>query len=102
MKLVQLPVHHVVQDPVCGMTVDPATAAGHVDYQGQTYYFCNAFCLKQFEANPSRYLSPGKNTAAPAPQSKQVEYTCPMHPEVVRSGPGTCPDRKSTRLNSSH
>ena len=91
MKLEQLPVHHVVQDPVCGMSVDPASAAGHVDYQGQTYYFCNSSCLRAFEANPAQYLSPGKKPAASAPKNKQVEYTCPMHPEIVRSSPGACP-----------
>src|SRR2546422_8543613 len=87
MKLVELPVHHVVQDPVCGMSVDPATAAGHVDYQGETYYFCNAACLTAFQTNPGRYVSPEQNTAAAAAPSSQVEYTCPMHPEVVRNGP---------------
>jgi Cu+-exporting ATPase len=91
MKLEQAPVHHLVQDPVCGMAVDPATAAGHVEYRGETYYFCNTGCLKQFQANPARYLSPQPDTAASAPQDKQVQYTCPMHPEIIRSAPGACP-----------
>src|SRR5712691_368554 len=83
------PFHQVVQDPVCGMAVDPSSAAGRVDYQGQTYYFCNAGCRTAFEADPERYLAPAQNT--PAHQSQQVEYTCPMHPEIVRNGPGACP-----------
>src|SRR5260221_13279848 len=91
MKLVQFRVHQVVQDPVCGMAVDPSSAAGRVDYQGQTYYFCNVGCQTAFEANPERYLAPIQKTPAPAPQSQQVEYTCPMHPEIVRNGPGACP-----------
>jgi Cu+-exporting ATPase len=91
-KLVQLlPAHHVVQDPVCGMAVDPANSAWHVDYEGQTYYFCNASCLTEFQANPGRYLSRKQHPAAPAPPTNQVEYTCPMHPEIVRDGPGACP-----------
>src|SRR5437879_3116880 len=89
MKLVHFPVRQVLQDPVCGMAVDPVTAAGHVDYQGQTYYFCNPGCLTEFQANPERYLSPAPSP--PAPHSQHVEYTCPMHPEIVRSGPGSCP-----------
>ena len=73
MKLVQLPVHRVVQDPVCGMSVDPAHAAASVDYQGKAYYFCHPGCLNEFQTNPAQYLSPEPKTAAPAPQSKQVE-----------------------------
>jgi Cu+-exporting ATPase len=88
MKLVQFPVHQVVQDPVCGMAVDPANAAGKVDYQGQTYYFCNVSCRTAFQANPERYLSPQDHSAPP---SEPVEYTCPMHPEIVNNGPGACP-----------
>ena len=50
-----------MKDPVCGMDVDPATAAGHAEFQGTTYYFCSARCQARFEAEPSLYL-----TAAPA------------------------------------
>src|SRR6266536_1831205 len=88
MKLEQIQVHHDVTDPVCGMVVDPATAAGHVDYQGETYYFCHPSCAKKFQENPGQYLTSGP---APAPTGKQAEYTCPMHPEIVRSEPGSCP-----------
>src|SRR5438128_892225 len=91
MKLEQLPVYRGVRDPVCGMFVDPASAAGHVDYQGKTYYFCNPSCEKRFEAAPEQYLAPEPRQAAPATQDEQVEYTCPMHPEIVRNQPGACP-----------
>src|SRR3954470_2231675 len=81
-------------DPVCGMTVDPATArASHV-HDGQTYYFCCTHCLDKFRADPQRYLgrSPGgeapPTTEAPAPGTV---YTCPMHPEVRQDHPGACP-----------
>ena len=44
-------------DPVCGMTVDPTTAAGHYDYQGNKYYFCAVSCLDKFKADPERFLN---------------------------------------------
>src|SRR5215472_5949543 len=43
-------------DPICGMTVDPATAAGSHEYNGQRFYFCGLSCLEQFRANPERAL----------------------------------------------
>jgi Cu+-exporting ATPase len=74
-------------DPVCGMTVDPATAAGHVDYQGKTYHFCSQHCVHAFKADPQKFL--GKE-AAPAPVKEGAQYTCPMHSEIVQLGPGSC------------
>lgn len=44
------------KDPVCGMDVDPATAAGTSEYKGQTYYFCSPGCKKAFDANPEKYV----------------------------------------------
>jgi Cu+-exporting ATPase len=74
-------------DPVCGMRVDPKTAAGRHVHGGQSYYFCNPHCLERFRANPENYLRP-----APAPLAAvAADYVCPMHPEVVQSGPGSCP-----------
>ncbi len=77
-------------DPVCGMKVDPATAAGKADYSGKTYYFCSQHCLKSFQADPQKFLK-----AKEAPKEKEekpgAKYTCPMHPEVVQIGPGPCP-----------
>jgi Cu+-exporting ATPase len=78
-----------VKDPVCGMDVNPATAAGSFVYQGQTYYFCAKSCLTKFQADPLKYLSP--KPAIPAANAKDIEYTCPMDPEVVQMGPGNCP-----------
>ncbi len=74
-------------DPVCGMTVNPATAAGKHEYSGKTYYFCSTHCLHKFSADPESALHP--KPKAPAPTD--VEYTCPMHPEVIQIGPGSCP-----------
>ena len=76
-------------DPVCGMTVDPATAAGHVDYKGTTYHFCSQHCAHRFEADPEKFLG-GKARPAP-PLHAAAKYTCPMHPEIVQTGPGSCP-----------
>ena len=80
-----------VLDPVCGMTIDPADAVGTADYHGQTYHFCSDSCLAQFRANPASFVGPDKNAAAVASADPEAEYTCPMHPEVRQTGPGSCP-----------
>src|SRR5689334_1675959 len=71
------------------MEVTPASAAGSFTYQGETYYFCAKSCLAKFQADPLKYLAP--KPAVPDQHAKDIEYTCPMHPEVVQIGPGTCP-----------
>jgi P-type Cu+ transporter len=43
-------------DPVCGMEVDPDTAAGSFEYQGTTYYFCSKGCLEDFSEDPESFL----------------------------------------------
>jgi Cu+-exporting ATPase len=85
------------RDPVCGMTVNPAKAAGSSEHRGHTYYFCGAGCLAKFTAEPDHYLRP-LVVVAPLPTKPNarpvehtVEYTCPMHPEVRQMGPGACP-----------
>ncbi|HSA88747.1 MAG TPA: heavy metal translocating P-type ATPase [Burkholderiales bacterium] len=77
-------------DPVCGMTVEPAKAAGSFDHQGKTYFFCSKHCLAKFKADPAKYAGAGKS-AAPIPAPAGAKYTCPMHPEIVQVGPGSCP-----------
>jgi Cu+-exporting ATPase len=82
-------------DPVCGMTVEPATARATAEHQGKTYYFCCPSCKARFEAEPERYLQdkeqpPTPRNDEPLPGGK-VEYTCPMHPEIVQDHPGSCP-----------
>src|SRR3990167_8569987 len=82
------------KDPVCGMSVDPARAAGEHQHQGRTYYFCSRHCLEKFRAHPASYLGGAVvqlMPAAPAPAVEGAVYTCPMHPEVVQSQPGACP-----------
>src|SRR5260370_21160084 len=75
------------RDPVCGMAIDPASATHRSEYAGHTYYFCSNRCRKRFKAEPARYLTP----ATPVPARGEVLWTCPMHPQVQRAGPGSCP-----------
>jgi Cu+-exporting ATPase len=77
-----------VKDPVCGMTVDPATAKHRAEHDGHTYHFCAARCREKFVADPSAYL---EEKAAPVAAPAGTIYTCPMHPEVQQVGPGDCP-----------
>ena len=87
------------KDPVCGMMVDPQKAAGKVEHAGKTYYFCSERCAERFRNEPEKFLAaPGtagmEHKTAPVAGlagSKNVRYTCPMHPEIVQIGPGTCP-----------
>ncbi len=81
------------RDPVCGMTVKPTTAHRHT-HEGHEVLFCSAKCKDKFIADPSKY--DGKTTGAPslpavAPVPAGTEYTCPMHPDIVRTAPGSCP-----------
>jgi Cu+-exporting ATPase len=80
-------------DPVCGMTVNPATAAGSFSYQGTTYYFCCQGCLAKFRADPARYLAPApsKQTVPAATAAPGMKYVCPMCPEVLEEKPVPCP-----------
>jgi len=82
-------------DPVCGMTVDPEHAAGSVEYQGKTYYFCSTHCVHRFRENPEAFLNKQAVQAVgitrQPPAKPDQKYTCPMHPEIIRDGPGSCP-----------
>ena len=80
-----------VLDPVCGMTISPDDAVGHVDYKGQTYYFCSQSCLEQFRATPADFLGERPPATPPTAADMEREYTCPMDPEVRQKGPGACP-----------
>lgn len=88
-------------DPVCGMTVNPAQAAASYEYEGTRYYFCAAICATRFKSNPQRYLVKSLDSQSPEMDFTKVKsesqatkgglYTCPMDPEIVQEGPGTCP-----------
>jgi Cu+-exporting ATPase len=91
----------VSKDPVCGMNVDPDRAAGSVDHDGRTYHFCSQHCVQKFQADPGRYVADGQlaqqrprsagEAAAPSARARGTTYTCPMHPEIIRDRPGSCP-----------
>ena len=104
----QLSASGTVLDPVCGMEISRQDAVGSYVYEGQEYFFCTPFCLENFRANPSQYLSPSRTHAAFAETSSgrarflaplgmtssagtKPIYTCAMDPEVRQQGPGTCP-----------
>lgn len=88
------PTEGVQVDPVCGMAVHPESAAGSSVHEGRTYYFCSTGCLAKFRQDPAAFLiPPAQRIARPTavPSGSNVEYICPMDPEVVSTEPGACP-----------
>ena len=88
-----MPAPATVVDPVCGMSVDPATTAHHAEHAGRAYAFCSDGCRARFIADPGHYLAgeaAPPPAGAPAPAAGVI-YTCPMHPQVRHLGPGACP-----------
>jgi len=111
----------VERDPVCGMNVTPERAVASAEFGGKKYFFCAKSCAAKFERDPNKYLTaqmlegmhgtghsargglisiggmaPPQKTAsktnrAASDEAKRTRYTCPMHPEVVQIGPGSCP-----------
>jgi Cu+-exporting ATPase len=89
----------LVRDPVCGVNVDTRTAVHKLRLDDATYYFCSSRCLEKFGAAPDHYLNPPEHDRAvqkPAmgalPEAAQgTIWTCPMHPQIRRNGPGQCP-----------
>jgi Cu+-exporting ATPase len=102
------------KDPVCGMSVDPATTSRWHEYRGKTYYFCGQRCLERFAQDPEQYFTKQADShtsheharheqshssviaarhepMTPPAGSQAGAYTCPMHPEIVRDRPGSCP-----------
>lgn len=77
-------------DPVCGMSVKLGTGKPQLTHDGQTYHFCSTKCHDRFEADPFFYLS-GRAKERPKAAAKGALYTCPMDPEIIQEGPGTCP-----------
>lgn len=79
-----------VIDPVCGMTVKLDAGKPFFEYKDDQFHFCSSSCHNKFEKDPYFYLSGNKaNKKQSAP--KNTQYTCPMDPEIVQEGPGTCP-----------
>ena len=88
------------KDPVCGMMVDPGSPAGKVEYEGKTHFFCSTRCAERFKREPEKFLAApdraemepyAATNGAAGSAAVKVRYTCPMHPEIIQSGPGTCP-----------
>ncbi|MFL5264979.1 MAG: HAD-IC family P-type ATPase, partial [Stellaceae bacterium] len=79
------------RDPVCGMPVAPASAKHRSEHAGHTYYFCSSRCHEKFEAEPARYVTPAA-PERPRPSAQEGGlWTCPMHPQIQRKEPGSCP-----------
>ncbi len=110
LPILQGPPKH--KDPVCGMMVAAEKAAAKLEHAGKTYYFCSKSCTERFSRDPEKFLvapgtaemdhgsaSPGhrgmEHAGATAPvaalEERKIRYTCPMHPEIIRFGPGSCP-----------
>src|SRR5437773_2383659 len=109
LPILQGPAKH--KDPVRGMTVASEKAAGKVEHGGKTYYFCSKRCAERFSDEPEKFLAApqtGGMEHSPAPaehgamqhtgadasrtaDEKKVRYTCPMHPQIIQIGPGSCP-----------
>ena len=87
------PAASLVIDPVCGMKVDPAITEHLVEYEGVNHYFCSAGCKAKFVEDPSQYLDRSTNAVATNPPAvaEGTIWTCPMHPQIRRMGPGSCP-----------
>jgi Cu+-exporting ATPase len=96
----------LAKDPVCGMSVDPATAKHKADHAGESFYFCSAGCRGKFVADPARFLAEPTDAPAstvhehahhatsapsPSPAPAGAIYTCPMHPQIRQDHPGACP-----------
>ena len=75
-------------DPVCGMQFERSTAVHMLKHGGEKVYFCSERCQSKFEAEPEAYLG---HRPAPEPMPEGTQYTCPMHPEIIRDAPGDCP-----------
>ena len=101
---------HSTTDPVCGMSVNPATAKFAVEHEGKKFYFCGRSCAEKFELDPAKYLNKSSGPVAPdgmsaatnvapgpevrGPRSEaqpQTFYVCPMCPEVRETKPVPCP-----------
>ncbi|MXN63628.1 heavy metal translocating P-type ATPase [Stappia sp. GBMRC 2046] len=79
---------HSVTDPVCGMKVTPGEDTPSRDHAGHRYFFCSQRCHDRFVEDPRKYLG---DRPEPEPMPSGTKYTCPMHPEIIRDEPGSCP-----------
>jgi Cu+-exporting ATPase len=81
-----------VKDPVCGMDVSPSTAKDFSIYEGIQFYFCSKKCKAKFDVDPKQYVAAKvSHHRKPDENLNEVEYTCPMHSQIRKKGPGSCP-----------
>jgi P-type Cu+ transporter len=85
---IDAPGEPTARDYVCGMNVNPLTAAHRVEHAGGSYFFCSAGCRGKFLASPGTYLS--AKTKGATPQMHGAIYTCPMHPQIRQTQAGAC------------
>ena len=82
----------MVRDPVCGMEVDTRNAAHKLSVGDATYYCCSTRCLQKFKAHPEHYMNPSATDLTEGGGTPEgTIWTCPMHPQIRRNGPGQCP-----------
>jgi len=89
-KAATVPVDGKVKDIVCGMTVALDKGKPSLKYKGDEFHFCSNGCHGKFERDPYFYLS-GNKARKKKSAPKNAMYTCPMDPEIIQEGPGTCP-----------
>ncbi|TFB11784.1 heavy metal translocating P-type ATPase [Candidatus Marinimicrobia bacterium MT.SAG.3] len=94
----------MVIDPVCHMNIEPENAAGKSEHNGKTVYFCSEYCKETFDKDPEKYpLEDAVHQQAEHDAGHEhhdhnhhesdtkVIYVCPMHPEIKKMGPDSCP-----------
>jgi Cu+-exporting ATPase len=84
----------LTKDPVCGMEVNPSDTEFRYSLENVDYYFCSIHCLESFQKEPEKFIAPSlskENSKPAASADNKKEYTCPMHPEILQLGPGSCP-----------
>ncbi len=93
----EMPTHHdapatgpTAIDPVCGMTVSLKPDSRTENFGGKDFHFCSGKCQTKFKADPWFYAS-GRASEQKKAVPANVQYSCPMHPEIVRDAPGSCP-----------
>ena len=79
-----------VVDPVCEMRVS-LESPHRATHDGHEYLFCSAGCRAKFVNDPARFLTKASPSPLAAPAPPGTQYTCPMHPEIIRDEPGHCP-----------
>ncbi len=82
---------HTAVDPVCGMVVTIKLDSLAAKHDGHLYYFCGPKCRAKFVADPAKFLTPQTSPTEGAAIPEGLQWTCPMHPEILRDRPGTCP-----------